>query len=201
MLKEKARELFNTSRKIKHFRDCNFIIGDFFEEASSKLLDFKRLSVNPLEETCPDLISRDSTVYLESKAGFKSWKLRRAQLTNYQFFKKYYFPDVDSPPIFKISLYFVLWLYDWRFTAPDFPENIQQSLSKSIISCYILDFDFILNFTKKLNKVEGIVFKPNMLRRNMGRIYKKSINPLEIYDLNSNSFDLYWNNKDMLLHE
>lgn len=192
--------LFNNTRLIKHTNDAAFIIGDLFEEATARLFRCTRISVNPLEETCPDLVSENKNYYLESKAGYKDFMLRRSQVLKYKDFLRYYFPQVDDPkPHFSPDLYFIFWKYNWKMKEPAYQEVIHESLVSTVEACYILSFDFIYNFIRKFKAINAIRFKPAFLKKHMGRVYDLEIKHLSAYDLDLKPFPLYFNNKNLCL--
>lgn len=111
----------------KHIVNSNqrvVIIGDFFEEATAKLFNYERICLNSEYDCIPDLMNRETKVYIESKAGVKGFAIRKDQ------FKLF----VDNFP----ELYFCLWYYNPREYPSTKPEKIQQVLAHSVVTLYTL---------------------------------------------------------------
>ena len=144
---EEQPELFCNEKDIENRKDLCSYIGDFFEEASSKILLCDRLRNARYKDINPDLANRERSIFYESKASNKTSggaAIKVEQLNCYLDFVKYYIPDVyDKNPIFNVKVFYIFWYYD----LPDTKYSNQKKLRRDLAECnkhlYMLSVDAV----------------------------------------------------------
>lgn len=142
--------------KLNSYREGMPIVGDFFEEATSKLFnkEAKRLEVTNECEICPDL--QEATrgeFFIECKASKDSYykndkprgyfKMLKERVTSYKNFLGVYFPvsKVEDPD-FEPVLIYAFWVYDiGKIKVGDFKsvDELFDGLAKAKISLCLID--------------------------------------------------------------
>jgi len=127
--------------EISSYKHGSVIVGDFFEEATSRLLHLGRLSTSGYADLCPDLGAVGKMV-VESKAcnmvTGRCYLLWEYQLMNYE--------EINSQ---NTPVLFVLWTYEFpdrKIRLKDFKwrESLRKSLSITIVSLTIVTLADIL---------------------------------------------------------
>ena len=179
--------MFLNDSVIKSPQQLAVIIGDYFEEASKNLLNYKRLCTNCEEEVCPDLVSLDGKTYIESKACkvINAAPIKTEQLQYYKDFVDFNFPFKDDPnPVFKVGVKYMIWFYG-DYKAQKFKEDVHKEVSKTEISCYLIPLDLILFWcTKAETQVQRI-------KKSFLDFYIDSIDDMHLIRTNINLLPVY----------
>ena len=155
-------------------------VGDFFEQATANLYNFKRIKNDSTYEVIPDLVSENRDFYIESKAGIRGFAIRKDQLECY----------INCG----VEIWFCFWQYAPNYfinpIASNEPEKIQDIIANSIKGLYCLHMECIKDL---MHKSKGKNVKRITPKELDSYLLKKfchydTVENLEVYGHKTNKF-------------
>lgn len=145
-------ELFDNVKDIANRKELCTYIGDFFEEAASKLFNAERLRNARYMDVNPDLANSERTVFYESKASNTDSggaPIKIEQFKCYLDFVDLYFPDFHSDtPTFKVEVYYLIWFYNLAKLDYKNHFKLYRDLAKCDKHLYVLRLDAVRTMIK-----------------------------------------------------
>lgn len=185
--------LFDNHKAVNSAQKRAMVVGDFFEEAASNLLNLKRLNLDPNQTACPDLVDANKSLYVESKAANiakgSGVAIKGKQLRYYRDMRDLAFPSIyDGKPIFTIDIKYCLWFYSINKMLSEKVETIRERLANSVCICVIVDIEFIESLMSGLDEaVNKRKFRFDTILSNL-KSYKESYKELDVYGVRTNKF-------------
>lgn len=178
------------------YRQSAAMIGDFFEQLSSKLFDAPRLQTDSTADICPDLKSGDTVYEVKSSRRYGcQYMLDLEQLALYE-----HLFDTGT------AVWYIFWTYDLGFALPGvraktkhFPthERMLDALAHSVKTCSVLTFPMVERVLSERHRtVETSTEFMDFLRLRIGDIGSVSydetvtVKPMECCDRRVPSFEL-----------
>lgn len=185
--------LFNNTPLVQRPGQLSVVVGDYFEEASLKLFNLKRLCINSTHDVCPDLCNEEGSFFIESKASnLKSGGIavKKDQVYCYRDLVDFHFPDIyDINPVFKIDLKYCLWFYDADLQTPEVDE-IREILSTSIKKCIVVNFDVIWDLMRDSTVRFNKRIKYNTILKSIkDKPKRRTMRTLNVYDKETLNFE------------